>query len=76
MTPLPSTEAVAGLPAKLTKWVADIVQAGHKEAAFILGTLGATGVVSLPSNQKVMSALLLAYAAVTHAAERFLSTKV
>jgi len=59
-------------PKAVASWIADIVNAVHKEAALVLGVLTAMGVTPVPASEsKLTSSLLIGYAAVTQIAAKF-----
>lgn len=66
------TNALSVFPKNVVTWLAGIVSAGHKELAFVMGVLASFGVV--PTTNKTTASLgavlLLAYSAVTTAAEK------
>jgi hypothetical protein len=67
------SEAISILPAAFVKGIANVVSAGHKEAAFVMGVLAAFGVVPTvnKTTDQLGAVLLLAYSAITHVAEKF-----
>ena len=71
MTPTPNIsnplQPLTNVVKSLTGFVSEVVQSVHKEAALVLGVLTATGTTPVPAgDQKVVTALLVAYAAVCH----------
>ena len=67
------TEAFTALPSAIVRGIAKVVSSAHKEAAFVMGVLAAFGIVPTvnKTTDQLGSVLLLAYAAITHAAEQF-----
>ena len=67
------TEGFAALPSAIVRGIAKVVSSAHKEAAFVMGVLAAFGFVPTvnKTTDQLGSVLLLAYAAITHAAEQF-----
>jgi hypothetical protein len=62
---------ISALPYRVVKWLATIVQAGHKEASFLSGLLVAFGVTPTTmsaNSQHIVAAILMGYSAITHAA--------
>lgn len=67
---------LTGLVTTVTGAISTIVASVHKEAALVLGVLTATGTTPVAAaDQKVVTALLVGYAAVCHAAEKLFSSK-
>jgi hypothetical protein len=71
MTPLPSVPnpipSFTKFVTSFTGLVSEVVQSVHKEAALVLGVLTATGTTPVPTgDQKIVTALLVGYAAVCH----------
>jgi hypothetical protein len=56
----------------VTSFVSNVVASCHKEAALVMGFLTATGVSPSPvGTSKQLSAVLVAYAAICHIADKF-----
>ena len=73
MSTTPATNPIAVIVSAvklITTAVQEIVASVHKEAALVLGFLTATGTTPVAaSEQKLVTALLVGYAAVAHTAE-------